>query len=117
MELTMKAMDPVRSERRKSSRTRLDGEVECGVISVDLAELHDISRSGVRFKSLKRLNPNSQQKIVIHFNNTVLNLRGTIVRSMIYQNRMIEGRATPVYEVALTFQDPLKDLTQVLAPH
>jgi hypothetical protein len=36
---------------------------------------------------------------------------------MIYQNRMIEGKATPVYEVALTFKDPLKDLAQVLAAH
>ena len=74
---------PEGKERRKSSRTRLEGEVECGIVSVDSAELHDISHTGLRFKSLKRLNPNSRQKIVIHFDSTVLNVRGTIVRSMI----------------------------------
>jgi len=105
----------VKTERRKSRRTRLDGEVECGVVSIDSAELHDISHTGVRFKSLKRLNPNSIQKIVISFDSTVLNVRGTIVRSMIYTTRMVEGEALPVYEVALTFQDPLRNLTQVTA--
>ena len=105
--------DSGRMERRKSRRKRLDGEIECGVVSVDLAELYDISHDGVRFRSLKRLNPNSKQKIVIHFNSTVLNLRGTIVRSLISRSRMVEGRATPVYEVALNFEQPLEDLTQI----
>jgi hypothetical protein len=109
--------DPVRMERRKSARTRLNGAVECGVVSVDPAELQDISHDGIRFRSLRRLNPNSRQEIVIHINSTVLNLSGTIVRSLISNSRMIEGRATPVYEVALAFEQPLKDLTQVLEVH
>jgi len=111
-----KRMDnsPVRVEKRTSSRTRLDGEVECGIVAVDPAELHDISPSGIRFKSLKRLNPNSTQKIVLHFNNSVLNLRGTIVRSLISASRMIEGEQTPVYEVALNFEQPLKNISQVI---
>ena len=105
------------TERRKSSRTRLDGEVECGIVSLDSAELHDISHSGVRFKSLKRLNPNSKQKIVIHFDSTILNVRSTIVRSMIFTSRMVEGKALPVYEVALSFEDPLRNLAQVIEAH
>ena len=106
---------PIGKERRKSSRTQLEGEVECGIVSVDSAELHDISHTGVRFKSLKRLNPNSKQKIVIHFDSTVLNVRGTIVRSMISNSRTVEGREMPVYDVALTFEDPLRNLAQVVA--
>ena len=109
--------DPVRMERRKSARTRLNGEIECGVVSVDPAELQDISHDGVRFRSLRRLNPNSRQEIVIHINSTVLTLSGTIVRSLISNSRMIEGKATPVYEVALAFEQPFKDLTQVLDAH
>jgi hypothetical protein len=109
--------DSVRMERRKSRRTRLDGEVECGVVTIESAELHDISHNGVRFTSLKRINPNSRQKIVIHFDSTVLNVRGTIVRSLISNSRMVEGRAMPVYEVALNFEHPLKDLAQVLEAH
>jgi len=101
-------------DRRKSHRNRLDGEVECGIISVDRAELYDISHEGVRFKSLKRLNPNSKQKIVLHFDATTLNLRGTIVRSMIYRSRMVEGKSTPVYEIALTFEKPLDNITHLL---
>lgn len=101
-------------ERRRSPRNRLDGEVECGIISVDRAELHDISHEGVRFKSLKRLSPNSKQKIVLHFDASTLNLRGTIVRSMIYHSRTVEGREAPVYEIALTFEKPLEDISHLL---
>ena len=104
--------DPGNMERRKSSRRRLDGGVACGVVSVELAELHDISHDGVRFRSLKRLNPNSKQEIVIHLDSAILNLSGTIVRSLISSSRMIEGKAMPIYEVALTFEQPLKDLPQ-----
>jgi len=92
-------------ERRLRKRKVTNGSIEGGIVLVEPAEVHDLSLSGIRFKSVKKLDPNTRQKIAMLHNGRVLQLSGTVVRSSIANFREIEGLSVPIFEVAMHF-DP-----------
>jgi hypothetical protein len=85
-------------EHRKAKRKAIHGEIEGGIISVDLAELCDLSVRGVRFKCSKDLPRRSRHTIAIRHSHVVLHLQGTVVRS-----RALKGDEEDLYEVAMSF--------------
>ncbi len=85
-------------EHRKAKRKAIHGEIKGGIISVDLAELCDLSVSGVRFKCSQSLSKRTKHTIAIRHNHIVLHLQGTVVRS-----RALEGDEGHLYEVAMSF--------------
>lgn len=90
-------------ERRSKKRKSVNGDLEGGIIFIEPAEVYDISLSGIRFKSRRKLDPNTQQKIALRHNTTLLQLRGTVVRSLVVNPRQIEGVSVLFYEIALNF--------------
>lgn len=107
-------------ERRLRKRKVTNGSIEGGIVLVEPAEVHDLSLSGIRFKSVKKLDPNTRQKIAMLHNGKVLQLSGTVVRSSIANFREIEGLSVPIFEVAMHF-DPVstgkKDTLKALFHH
>ena len=101
-------------ERRNKKRKAVNGDVEGGIIFIEPAEVYDISLSGVRFKSHRKLDPNTQQKIALRHNTTLLQLRGTIVRSFVAHSRKIEGVSVPIYEIALNFDSMPPEKLEIL---
>ncbi len=85
-------------EHRKTKRKAIHGEIEGGIISVDLAELCDLSVRGVRFKCSSELPKRSKHTIAIRHNHIVLHLQGTVVRS-----RALTGDEGHLHEVAMSF--------------
>ena len=90
-------------ERREADRKSNNGEAACGVISLEPAELSDVSNSGVRFKFLRKIDPNTTQKIAVRHNEDLLLLRGQVVRSTLVNTRRVMDNNYPVYEVAMHF--------------
>ena len=90
-------------ERRQAERKSINGDAECGVILLEPAELSDVSNSGVLFKSLRKIDPSTTQKIAVRHNEDVFHLRGQVVRSKLVNTRWFMGSNYPVYEVAMHF--------------
>lgn len=101
-------------ERRSKKRKTVNGDVEGGIIFIEPAEVYDISLSGIRFKSRRKLDPNTQQKIAIRHNTTLLQLRGIVVRSSIANSRKIEGVPVAIYEIALNFNPMPPEKLEIL---
>lgn len=95
-------------ENRKYKRVKIHGNISGKMILTSNLDILDLSLSGIRFNSVRRVNINSICKIKIEKDDISINLKGIIVRSTFKNTTIIEGKSIPVYEVAMNF-GPLKD--------
>ncbi len=75
------------------------------VISISDVELLDISTEGVRFRTHRRLSPNSDCTFVLGMNGKRNAVKGTVTKSILRGTKRVENDYLPVYEVALEFTD------------
>lgn len=86
-------------ERRKAKRIAVHGEIKGGIISLDVAELCDLSTKGARFNFSQKLDNNAKYTLAIRHIHIVLHLKGKVVRS-----RIIEEAPKPIYEISMAFE-------------
>ncbi|NJD57544.1 MAG: PilZ domain-containing protein [Nitrospirae bacterium] len=88
-------------DKRSAVRVGVRGKVGGRMILVESLEIEDISTTGVRFNTMKRLDMNSRHRLKIVHGDMTLVLRGTIVRATfkgIKENM-------PLYEIGMQFSD------------
>ena len=101
-------------DKRSAKRLAADGQV-CGrTVLVESLEVEDISMTGIRFKSMRRVGMNSRQRIRIERGDVSLVLKGNVVRSTFKGLQQIETKSTPVYDVAIHFESMSDKETQTL---
>jgi len=88
-------------DKRSAARIDVRGKV-CGkMVLVESLEIEDISMTGVRFNTMKRLAMNTPHRLKIVHGNMTMVLRGNIVRATFkgLKDNM------PLYEVGMQFSD------------
>jgi hypothetical protein len=78
-------------ERRSAVRIGVKGQVCGGMILADSIEIEDISVTGVRFKSMRRLEMNCPHRIKGVDGGMTVVLKGTIVRASFKGLQQREG--------------------------
>jgi hypothetical protein len=92
-------------DKRRAVRIGVKGQVSGRMILVDSLEIEDLSMTGVRFKSLRRLEMNSPHRIKIVHGDVAIALKGTIVRASFKGLQQLEGGSIPLYEFGMHFED------------
>jgi len=101
-------------DKRSAKRLAAGGQV-CGrMVLVESLEVEDISMTGIRFKSMRRVGMNSRHRIKLEHGHVSIVLKGNIVRSTFKGLQQIEAKSTPVYEVAMHFESMSDKETQSL---
>jgi len=91
-------------DMRSAKRFEVNGQVYGKMVLVESLEIEDISMTGIRFKSVRRVNMNSPHRIRIERGDVSVVLKGTIVRATFKGLQQIEGKSMPVYEVGMHFK-------------
>lgn len=96
-------------ENRNHKRVKAAGKIEGRVILASEIEIVDLSISGIRFISKKRITTNSFHSVVLTYNNEDIRIRGKIVRSTFKGINKDFDENIPVYEIAMNFTGLLDD--------
>lgn len=92
-------------EKRRAVRIGVRGQVSGRMILVDSLEIEDLSMTGIRFTSMRRLEMNSPHRIKIVHGDMAVALKGTIVRASFKGLQQLEGGSMPLYEFGMHFGD------------
>lgn len=90
-------------EKRGAHRIQVHGNCSGKMVLIEHIEVCDISETGIRLTCLQRVNMKSLHRIKIEKNDIRLNLRASVTRSSMTGAREIDGKSSPVYEVAMQF--------------
>ncbi len=102
-------------EKRREARINIYGNVSGKMILSENIFIHDLSLSGIKFTSIKKLNTNSIYTIELtRDKNLQIRLKGEVVRSTLRREQIREGQDMPVYEVAMNFGSLNDDQKQSL---
>ncbi len=91
-------------DKRSAKRLSVEGQVSGKMALVESLEVEDISMTGIRFKSMRRVGMNSRHRIRIEHGDVSIVLKGSIVRSIFKGLQHLEAKSVPVYEVAMHFE-------------
>jgi c-di-GMP-binding flagellar brake protein YcgR len=95
-------------DKRSAVRVDANGQVNGKMILVETLEIMDISLTGIRFRSMRRLDMNIPHRIRIEKQGVSIRLKGSIVRATFKGLHQAEDKSLPVYEVAMHF-DAMSD--------
>ena len=105
-------------DKREHERKRVKGEVDGKMILVDHLMILDLSMTGIRFESMRRVDMNSVHMIKIEKDNISLSLKGQVVRSYFCLKQQ-DGTQVALYDVAMTFkslsQEAKKSLEKLIS--
>jgi hypothetical protein len=92
-------------DQRNAIRVEVNGQV-CGkMVLVESLEILDISMTGIRFRSKRRMDMNILHRIKIEKGDISVVFRGSIVRATFMGLQQGGGDTIPVYEVAMHFEN------------
>jgi hypothetical protein len=101
-------------DKRSAKRLAVGGQVRGRMALVESIEVEDISMTGIRFKSMRRVGMNSRHRIKIRHGDVSIVLKGNIVRSTFKGLQQTETKNMPVYEVGMHFEGMSDEETQSL---
>lgn len=91
-------------DKRGAKRLEVRGQVSGRMVLVESLEVEDISMTGIRFRSMRRVGMNSRHRIRIERGDVSIVLKGNIVRSTFKGLQQREAKSMPVYEVGMHFE-------------
>ncbi|MEW6215452.1 MAG: PilZ domain-containing protein [Nitrospirota bacterium] len=94
-----------KDERRKHKRHIVEG-VHGSVLYPSDVDIIDISIDGAAIETTKRINVNREYPLRIRYKDTLLNLRGRVVWSILsHSEKTDSGEVIPVYKAGMKFTD------------
>ena len=104
-------MAAVARDHRQYKRFKVPKEGLVGMLDDDqLVDIIDLSVGGIAMKAGSRLSVGREYSMRIHDRKNKLEVRGTVVRSQILENRQpIVGKGGPVYASAMRLHEGAED--------
>jgi hypothetical protein len=91
-------------DKKRAKRLAAGGQVRGRMALVESLEVEDISMTGIRFRSMRRVGMNSRHRIRIKHGDVSIVLKGNIVRSTFKGLQQTDAKNMPVYEVGMHFE-------------
>jgi hypothetical protein len=107
-------MEEFKRDRRRSKRYNVDTIHGNLLYSADI-NIVDISLGGVAIETSKRLNISKEYSLKIKYKDSILNLRGIIVWSLLSRTKTQKtGEVIPVYKAGMKFAHSMDEKTREL---
>jgi hypothetical protein len=107
-------MEEFKRDRRRSKRYNVDTIHGNLLYSTDI-NIVDISLGGVAIETSKRLNISKEYSLKIKYKDSILNLRGIIVWSLLSRTKTQKtGEVVPVYKAGMKFAPSMDEKTREL---